>query len=149
MEICETNVLMNVNVKPPVINSRINWLTSSSVDSGAISLPVCDNFRKSATSFTPVRKDSSLKKMAKTILWPLKKLHDDLLVDGFVEREMGRLIRKHGKSEDVFLDIGCGDMALCRFLPEGSFLNALDVGFSEFHLNRHVKKKKPKKPKKD
>ena len=83
-----------------------------------------------------IKKDSKIKGFIKTILWPVFSLRNNLLVDGFIEREAGKLIKKYIKEDTVFLEVGCGDMSLRRFLPKNLCYNAFDISLSEFHLKR-------------
>jgi len=46
------------------------------------------------------------------------------------------LIRRYATDESVFLEIGCGDMSLRRFVPGRLWYNAMDLELSEFHLRR-------------
>jgi SAM-dependent methyltransferase len=73
----------------------------------------------------------------------LLELRNALFVDGFIEREAGRLIRKYISADDVFLEIGCGAMNLRRFLPKGMCYNAFDLLFSDITL-AHVLAEGPK-----
>ncbi len=68
-------------------------------------------------------------------------LKNYLLVDGFIEREVGKLIKKYLRHNTVFLDIGCGDMSLVRFLPRNLWYNAIDISLSKFHPKRVLNKR--------
>ncbi len=63
------------------------------------------------------------------------------MVDGFIKREVGKLIKKFLRHNTEFLDIGCGDMSLVRFLPSNLWYNAIDISLSEFHLKRVLNKR--------
>ena len=89
-----------------------------------------------------IRRDSKLKHFIKTILMPILMLRNYFMVDGFIKREIGRLIKKHIKSNTIFLDIGCGNMSLRQFLPKSVCYNAFDIELSEFHLERILSEEK-------
>ena len=61
-------------------------------------------------------------------------MRSDLLIDGFIEREIGKLIKRYIVEESVFLEIGCGDMSLRRFVPSDIWYNALDLELSDFYI---------------
>jgi len=119
--------------------STISWTTEHRVAVGRYMVP-CDSVLEEGykqpkgiipcpTNF--VRKVfSPFLKLRRSLL----RLRDFLLVDGFIEREAGRLIRKYVSNDSVFLEIGCGNMSLRRFLPRGLCYNAIDLMFSEPEL---------------
>ncbi len=80
--------------------------------------------------------DSAIRRDSK-----LKSIRNYLLVDGFIKREAGKLIKKFLRHNTEFLDIGCGDMSLMRFLPRNFWYNAIDISLSEFHLKRVLNKR--------
>ena len=88
-----------------------------------------------------IRKDSKFKSTIKTIIYPEVFLRNYLLVDGFIKREVGKLVKKFLRHYTVFLDIGCGDLSLVRFLPRNLWYNAIDISLSEFHLKRVLNKR--------
>ncbi|UCC96026.1 MAG: class I SAM-dependent methyltransferase [Candidatus Omnitrophota bacterium] len=61
---------------------------------------------------------------------------DYIFVDGFIEEEAGKLIRKYISKDTVFLEIGCGDLGIRRFLPKDICYNAFDVFISEYALKK-------------
>ena len=63
-------------------------------------------------------------------------MRNDLFVDGFIEWTVGRWMSEFVNSDTTFLDIGCGDMSLSRYVPHDICYNAIDVSISEFHLRR-------------
>lgn len=83
-----------------------------------------------------MRKGSKFKSIIKTIICQEVFLRNYLLVDGFIKREVGKLVKKFLIHNTVFLDIGCGDLSLVRFLPRNLWYNAIDISLSEFHLKR-------------
>ena len=86
-----------------------------------------------------VKRSSKLKLGIKRLVWPLLKLRDDLLVDGFIEREIARLIAQYNASDSVFFEVGCGDMSLSKYVDAGQWYNALDLEVSELHIARMLK----------
>ncbi len=87
-------------------------------------------------------KDSRFKSIINTIIYPEVFLRNYLLVDGFIKREVGKLIKKYLRHNTVFLDIGCGDMSLVRFLPRNLWYNAIDISLSEFRPKRVLNKRR-------
>lgn len=71
--------------------------------------------------------------------WPFVRMHDLLLVTGFLERAIARWLRKHTSSSSVVLEIGAGPLAMGCRLHKGSCYNALDIAYSEFALRRALK----------
>jgi SAM-dependent methyltransferase len=68
------------------------------------------------------------------LYWKLRKLRDDFLVDGFIEREIGKLIREYSDEKAVFVEVGCGDMSLHRYLPASLYYNAFDIALNPYHV---------------
>jgi len=88
------------------------------------------------------RKDSGLIYVVKSIGWPFLSLRNYWLVDGFIEREIGKLIKKYLNRDSVFLEVGCGDMGLKRYLPKDAYYNAFDISLSEFFLMKASRDRK-------
>lgn len=118
------------------INSKVQWRTSKYEYLGDYAIPCVDKLERGYNQGSGIRRDSRMALMAKRMLWPLFKLFKDLLLDGFIERETGKLIRKYMLRETVFLGIGCGDMSLRKYISRKMFYNALDLEMSELHLRR-------------
>jgi len=78
--------------------------------------------------------------MTKSILWPLYLVRQELLIDGFIKRTVGKWIRELLEPNTVFLEVGCGNMRLREYLPPNVCYNAFDLSLSEFHLRRIAKK---------
>jgi hypothetical protein len=119
--------------------STIRWTTEHRAPVGRYMVP-CDSELeegyKQPKGVIPHQTNSIRK-----ILGPLLKIRrslidirNALLVDGFITREAGRLIRKYASNESVFLEIGCGDMSLRKYLPRGLCYNAIDLMFMESGL---------------
>lgn len=86
-----------------------------------------------------IRRDSRWRSWIKRLAWPLANLHDELLIDGFITREVRTLLRRYVNDRTVFLEIGCGNFSLRSALPPGHTYNAFDISMSEFHLLRTSK----------
>lgn len=117
-------------------STKIDWHTTKILQVGPHGVPLALDLEEGNGQGAGVRYDSPLKLALKRVVWPAKKLHDKILVDGFIEREIGKLIEKYQRPGDTYLEVGCGDMKLSRFVPKGVYYNALDISFSEFHLRR-------------
>jgi SAM-dependent methyltransferase len=72
----------------------------------------------------------------KPFLYSLLSCRNRWLVDGFISREAGRLVKKHLNEGSTFLDIGCGDMRFRRYLPKGVCYNAFDIRIPAHHIWR-------------
>lgn len=116
--------------------TKIKWQTRESVTVGGHAVPIASYLGSGFGQDFGVRRHSDWSLAVKKALWPFKKLHDDVLVDGFIETDLGSLISRYQRPNDTYLEIGCGDMSLQRHLPPGAFYNALDISFSEFQLRR-------------
>lgn len=119
----------------------LKWKTDKTISVGKFRVPYAENIFEKSNQVVGIRKDSKLKLHFKTILWPLVKLRDDLLVDGFIKREIGKWIKEFANEDTVFCEVGCGNMGLLRYMPHNIYYNAFDISFSEFHLRRILKKR--------
>jgi ubiquinone/menaquinone biosynthesis C-methylase UbiE len=88
-----------------------------------------------------IKKEKGLSLVMKQIAWPFYSLLSFFIIDGFIEREIGKLIKKYLKHNDIFLEIGCGDMNLKRYIPRNMWYNAFDVLLSDFHLKRSFRER--------
>ena len=119
---------------------KINWMTDNYETLGNYYVCVNDlpnGFNQSKG----IKRYSKSKLILLHVVWPLFKVYSDLLVDGFIERNVGRLIKKYIESNTVFVEIGCGDMSLRRYVPKHIYYNALDLRFSEFFLRKVLQSK--------
>jgi ubiquinone/menaquinone biosynthesis C-methylase UbiE len=121
--------------------NKIEWLTDTYLTVGDYQIPCASDLTDGYNQGSGIKLNSKLKLMLKRAIWPFWKLHNDLLVDGFIEREIGKLIKKYMVKEAVLLDIGCGDMSLRRFVPSDLCYNALDLELSDFHIIRALQGK--------
>lgn len=115
---------------------RIAWRVSQTQSVAGVDVPVADGLTTEDDTGLGIRRQSAATLQLKSLLWPLKKAHDDYLVDGFIEWELGRLIRSYVSPHDTVLEIGCGDMSLRNFLPADMIYNALEIQISEFQIKR-------------
>ena len=116
--------------------NKLNWTTTKKVSVGKYSIPCSEDLQDQINHVAGIRMGFKSKLILKTILWPAFKLKTDLFVDGFIERGIGRYIKELLTDDTVFLEVGCGDMSLRRFLPKNICYNAFDLSLSEFHLRR-------------
>lgn len=120
--------------------TQIHWTVDAVLTLGPHSIPCATQSEDGQSQQDGVKRYTKRGLVLRRVLWPTYKLWLDLFVDGFIEWETGRLIRKYCTGDSVFLEVGCGDMSLRRFVPRGICYNALDVQFSEFHLRRVLAK---------
>ncbi|MDE2183307.1 MAG: hypothetical protein KGJ78_09825 [Alphaproteobacteria bacterium] len=106
---------------------KIKWLATDHVDVGPYAIPIAPGLEAGFHQGSGCRRNRPLVRSLKVRLYPLVKLRQDLLVDGFIESEIGLLIRRYVKPDTVFLEVGCGDMSLKRFLPKDVAYNAVDL----------------------
>lgn len=116
--------------------NKLSWTTTNRISMGRHDIPCSENLHDQRYQAAGIRRASMPKLIVKRILWPAFKLRNDLFVDGFIERDIGRWIKEFVTDNTVFLEIGCGDMSLNRFLPKSICYNAFDLALSEFHLRR-------------
>jgi SAM-dependent methyltransferase len=57
----------------------------------------------------------------------LNRVKNYWLVDGWIERAVGLRIRGYINETMIFLDVGCGDMKLEKYLPPNIIYNAFDL----------------------
>jgi SAM-dependent methyltransferase len=119
---------------------RIEWQTSTFQIVERHKIPCVADLEKGFHQGSGIKRNAKIKLLLKQAVWPFWKFRTDLLVDGFVEKEIGRLIRRYFERGSVFLDIGCGDMSLRRYIPRDSWYNAIDIELSDFHLKRVLRK---------
>jgi SAM-dependent methyltransferase len=122
--------------------SRISWQLNNYQEVDRYEIPSVPDLEKGYHQGSGIKRNKPLKLLLKTAIWPLWKLRTDLLVDGFVESEIGKLIKKNIGSKTVFLEIGCGDMSLRKYVPHDLWYNALDLELSDFHIIRVLRRKK-------
>lgn len=119
--------------------NKLTWTTSKYVPIDRYLIPCSDNLNAQINQDVGVHNDTKTWRTIKRMLYPLLELKDDLLIDGFIERDISRWIKDSLQSDTVFLEIGCGDMHLRKALPASICYNAFDVLISEIHLSRAIK----------
>jgi SAM-dependent methyltransferase len=70
------------------------------------------------------------------------RLRNRLLVDGYIERGIGRWLRRYSREDDVVLDVGCGDMRLYKYIPRNSHYYAFDISMNELFLKEELSGRK-------
>ena len=119
--------------------NRLQWKVQSRVSFGRYELPCGEALSDGYNQGSGIKKNAPWLRTFKSIVWPLYRLRNGVLVDGFIERAVGRLIRKYVSHESIFLEVGCGDMGMRRFLPKGIWYNAFDLQLRDWHLTRVLK----------
>ena len=116
--------------------TRLAWQTNKYLDLDGHRIPSSENLADESGWQAGIRRESARSLRFKSIVWPAVKLRDDLFVDGFIEWVAGRWIREATNDNTSFLEIGCGDASLSRYLASNICYNAFDLSLSEFHLRR-------------
>jgi len=121
--------------------NKIEWTTEDYIVVGKQRIACVPDLKDGYNQGCGVRFDSKTKIFWKSILYPILNIHNYFLVDGFIEYYIGKLIKKYISDDTSFLEIGCGDMGLRRFLPKSVLYNALDLELSEFQIRKNCLKK--------
>jgi SAM-dependent methyltransferase len=82
----------------------------------------------------------SIRSLIEATLYEIISWRNYLLVDGFIEIEIKKLISKYLKNTDSFLEIGCGDMSVSNYLPKNYCYNAIDISLHEYFISKTFKK---------
>jgi len=114
--------------------NKIDWETTFYETAGKYRVPAVPNLADGYNQGSGIKRNSEMKLMLKRAAWIPLKLRNDLMVDGFIEWEVGKLIKKYITTKSVFLEIGCGDMSLRKYLPSNIWYNALDLEIADFHI---------------
>ena len=121
--------------------TKIKWRDGNLIKVCNVTIFKANKLDRGFNQGSGIKIDSKLIRSTKRIIWPLLKIRNDFFVDGFIEREVGKLIKKYITKNTTFLEIGCGDMSLRRFLPNSIYYNALDLELSDFHISRIAREK--------
>src|SRR2546425_3043689 len=97
---------------------RLNWTTTSHLEISGTRIPLGTLDLNSSKLQTELQKERAIDRMT-GLIWPLVRVRDNLFIDGFIEWIIGRWIREFSNSSGAFLEIGCGDMSLQKYLPRG------------------------------
>jgi SAM-dependent methyltransferase len=121
--------------------TRLAWRTDRAVELPPYRIPLAPDWPGAEGSgellpWAGLRRLPPAELRWKRRLWPLYKALTDPLFDGYIEREALRLVHRHWRPGDTFLEAACGDMSLAGRLPAGACYNAFDARLSELHLRR-------------
>jgi ubiquinone/menaquinone biosynthesis C-methylase UbiE len=122
--------------------SKIEWQTKSSFVVGKHTIPCAPILPEGFHQGNGIKTNTQSKRIIKQLIWPFFKCYCDFFVDGFIEREVGKLIKRYMGKDTTFLEVGCGDMSLLQYLPADVWYNALDLQISDFHILRSLRTKK-------
>ena len=78
--------------------NKIKWTTENYLTVGKYRVPCVPDLSRGYNQGAGIKRNSKGKLLLKHVLWGLYKTRNDLLVDGFIEREIGRLIKKRNRS---------------------------------------------------
>ncbi|MFQ5977071.1 MAG: class I SAM-dependent methyltransferase [Candidatus Heimdallarchaeota archaeon] len=121
--------------------NQLKWITERTIPVGNYAIPCSENLQDQSNHIAGIRRDLALRPRWKSKLSPLRKLKDDLFVGGFIKSNIGKWIKEFVDNRAIFLEVGCGDMSLAKYLPEHFCYNAFDLSLSEFHLLKILKKR--------
>ncbi len=79
----------------------------------------------------------------KRLGWPVYEAIRHTIGSGYIERGVGKFIRRYATPDTDFLEFGCGSMNCRRYLPRSAWYNAMDIAFSEFQLRRVLRPGRP------
>jgi len=113
---------------------KLSWKTTDTINFKGFSIPCTSNLKSQSNQDWGIRRNTSKISYLAPYLYPILNIRNYLLVDGFIERDIGNLIKRYITDETAFLEIGCGDMSLRRFLPSGIYYNAFDLELNEYFL---------------
>jgi ubiquinone/menaquinone biosynthesis C-methylase UbiE len=120
-----------------VTSTRLQWKTTAApLEVAGMKIRCAANLRDGYHQGWGVKRLSGHGVFLRRLVWPGYALFKSLLIDGFIDRDMRRLIRRYLRPGGIFLEIGCGSMDLRSGLPAATTYNALDLEISEFHLRR-------------
>lgn len=114
--------------------NKIQWQINNYLTVGNEKIACEPNLENGYNQDSGIKFNSEQALGFKFVVWPFFKFRNDLLVDGFIEKGIGKLIRKHLCNNSIYLDIGCGDMSLRSYVPGSVWYNALDIELSYFHI---------------
>ena len=117
--------------------SKIEWTTQSYITVGKHKIPCDPDIKDGYHQGSGIKKVSRIKSSVKSIVWPAFNLRNKLLIDGFIGAEIGKLIKRYIQPDSTFLEIGCGDMSLSKFVDPPQWYNGLDLELTEFHIKRN------------
>lgn len=116
--------------------SRVHWHIDNYERVGDLVIPVDLNIMPGYNQGCGLKRNGKYLGRLKRLLWPIVKFRNFFLVDGFIDRAVGKLIRQFCNSDTVFLEVGCGSMELRKYLPPNVMYNAFDLEIADFHICR-------------
>jgi ubiquinone/menaquinone biosynthesis C-methylase UbiE len=122
--------------------SEIQWTTQSKVNVGEFEVPAAEGLIDGYNQGSGVKINTPLVSAIKSSIYPLFKLHNDLMVDGFIEWETAKLIKKYIEKNTVLLEVGCGSMSLKNSIPNDIWYNAFDLELSDFLIRKALRNQK-------
>jgi SAM-dependent methyltransferase len=120
---------------------KLVWTTPKYARVGEYLIPCSENLMDQSNQVSGIMRESKSRLLIRRASWPLTRFEYDLFVDGFIEWTVGKWIRDCISPDSTFLEIGCGDMRLSRYLPLGLTYNAFDLALSEFHLLKTLRRR--------
>jgi SAM-dependent methyltransferase len=121
---------------PPGSTTKLAWKDVDVVPVGSGSVNISRDLAHQSNHTSGLRPDAGGASAGSRLFQRAMRLHNYLLVDGFIEREVDRLLAEHYRPGQTFLEVGCGDMTISRFLPKETWYNAFDLSLSELNLLR-------------
>ena len=118
---------------------KIEWKTNNYKTIADHKIPCSSNLEDGFKQGSGIKPSSNLMLFFKQVFWPFLNFRNGLLIDGFIEREIGKYIKKYISTDSVFLEIGCGDMNLKKYVQNPHWYNCLDLEISDFHILRTLK----------
>ncbi len=96
-------------MKPSVSEKSgcIRWQTDECMSVGSFSVPCASGLSGGYNQGFGIKRVSDHRRRIKQLIWPFWNAYQYLLVDGFIERAMGRLIEKYLTADAVMLEVGC------------------------------------------
>lgn len=114
--------------------NAIKWNTDKTIAVGPYAIPLGPDVEDGHNQGSGCRRNSPFKRALKQLFYPIMKRREDWFVDGFIEKEVGTLIRQYIRPDSVVLEIGCGDVSLRRFIPETVAYNGIDLELTDFYV---------------
>lgn len=108
-------------------SDKIKWNTKQAIKFKNIYVPVGSDVKNQINHDAGIKKSKYRNKIIRGFIFFMKKQKISLLTDGFIKRTIGMKIKKFSKSDSVFLDVGCGDMEMKKFIPYNLTYNCLDL----------------------
>ena len=118
---------------------KINWISDDFIKTGNYKVPVSNHNLKINNSC--IRKSTKINLILKRLLWPFVRSFSYIFIDGFIKEQIGKWIKEDVNNKSVFLDIGCGNFGLHKYISSDITYNAIDLSLSEFQLGRILKQK--------